>query len=248
MNFQPDIIRAQPASLLVIAMLMACETPGPDPLIIAHRAQGVEGTGENEIGDTVRALREDFGVEIDIRGDGEDRYELGHNLPEGRTLNDALDAVQRAWDDDFESLPFIIDIANDKDDVVSDTLSKWLIKRVEGNVLEKLDFIVQSSNEESLARMRTSWKDADTDVEIRFGMTLWTVVEYTTPRWLDFVVTNVSELPSWRHPTPLILFGVASRSSYERVENSQSEIFAVLTDHPRRIREFQDPPGLLDDE
>jgi|GEM_PF-2135861 len=233
-------IKCRLGLLLAWATWAAGCAPTSHP-IIAHRAQGLGLGGENEVANIVPALDAGFGVEIDIRGDGALPFELGHNAPEGETLDDALDAIDEAWRDDFVGLPFVLDIADDEQDRVSNELVAHLLDRVEGTDLARLDWIVQSSNETALGRLQAAWAAAETDVDVGFGLTLWTTIEYAVPSWVDYVVTNVNEVPSWPHPKPLILFGVADRSSYRQLQNSPSDVAAILTDHPRRVKGLQSP-------
>lgn len=221
----------------LVAVVAGCDPPRP--AIIAHRSQGVGEPGENKVANMPLVLEAGFGLELDVRADGVLPFELGHNSPEGETLDEALDAIEAAWQPSFAGLPLVVDIADDDRDRVTETLVPHLLERIEGSELRDLGWILQNSSETSLGRLQAAYAAADTDVELKFGLTLWTVVEYSIPSWVDYVVTNVNELPSWPHPKPLILFGVASRASYEQVESSASEVAGVLTDHPRRIANLQ---------
>ena len=51
---------------------------GQEPIIIAHRAQGVGLPGQNIPENVPLAFASGFGAEIDVRGDGEKLIELGH--------------------------------------------------------------------------------------------------------------------------------------------------------------------------
>lgn len=228
-----------PTLLVVSAALAGCDQ-APRPRIISHRAHGVAGVFEENKASNVPALMTNgFGVEIDIRADGERPFELGHNGPQGENLEDVLTSLEDVWTDELAGQILVLDISNDDDDGITRRLIPYLEERVPGTVLEELDFIVQVSQEPSLLAMRVQADDRDLPFSIRFALTQWIAPEYTVPEWVDFLVGNINEMPTYPFPKPLILFGVQSRSSYEQVVNHPAEVFGVLTDHPRRIQTFQ---------
>jgi hypothetical protein len=72
---------------LMVATMGGCDQD-PRPLIISHRAHGVAGVfEENKASNVPLLIADGFGVEIDIRADGERPFELGHNGPQGENLD-----------------------------------------------------------------------------------------------------------------------------------------------------------------
>ena len=210
------------------------------PNIIAHRAQGVGTHGENIVENVSLCFEAGFGAEIDIRGDGSLEMELGHLEPNGRDLGEVFKTLRSAWEPGFAGRILVIDVANDGGNRVSDGLIRYLHERVPGTELATLRFIIQSSNEESLDRLQAHFDDEPEKLDIAFATTYWTAPELTPPDGLDLVTTHAKELGDAPYPKPVMLFGVESRSVYRSAVRSASEIHAVITDHPRRIAEFQD--------
>lgn len=224
--------------LLLLPALAAC-THEQHPLIIAHRAQGVGEHGESVVENVAKCFEAGFGAEIDVRGDGELDFELGHLEPQGHDLAEVFAAIDAAWELDFVGRVLVIDIANDGGNRVSDGLMTFLHKAVEQTKLEQLRFVIQSSNEETLDRLLAHHADAGGALDVRFATTYWTAPEYTPPDGLDLVTANAKEIGDLPYPKPLMLFGVESRAMYRNVEMSASDVYAVITDHPRRIAELQ---------
>lgn len=227
------------AFFLLLLASSAC-THEQRPLIIAHRAQGVGEHGENVVGNVPKCFEEGFGAEIDVRGDGELDFELGHLEPQGHDLAEVLGAIDAGWESDWAGLVLIVDIANDGGDRVSGGLMQFLHERVMQTKLEQLRFVVQSSNEETLDRLIAHNADLPVALDVRFATTYWTAPEYTPPDRLDLVTANAKELGDLPYPKPVMLFGVESRAVYRSVAASTSDVYAVITDHPRRIAEFQE--------
>lgn len=224
---------------LLVVLSFGCGR-AQDPLIVAHRAQGVGPPGENMVANAAAALQAGFGVELDIRGDGELRFELGHLSPSGQTLGDALTAVEAGWDPDMAGQLLVLDIANDRGDQVSGELLEYLRFRLEGSPLRALHFIVQSSTVESLARLFASLDPEVTPLTVSFAMTYWSSPEYTLPDWVDLLSTSVREMGGYPYPRPLLLFGVEERAAYRAAVNAPGEVFALITDHPRRLANLAD--------
>lgn len=210
------------------------------PLIVAHRAQGVGEHGENIVANVPRCFEAGFGVEIDVRGDGELDFELGHLEPQGEDLAAALDALEDAWELDWSGRVLVIDVANDGGNRVSDGLMGFLNERIAATKLDQLRIVIQSSNEATLDRMSAHFQDTGAALDVRFATTYWTTPEYTPPGVVDLVTANAKELGSMPYPKPMMLFGVESRAVYRDAVSSDSEVYAVITDHPRRIAELQD--------
>jgi hypothetical protein len=227
---------------LMVATMGGCDQD-PRPLIISHRAHGVAGVfEENKASNVPLLIADGFGVEIDIRADGERPFELGHNGPQGENLDDVLTSIEERWTDDMAGRLLVLDVSDDEDDGITRGLIPYLEERIPGSVLAELVFIVQVSQEPSLLAMKVQADERDLPFDVRFAFTQWIAPEYTVPEWVDYLVGNINEMPTYPFPKPLILFGVQSRSSYEQVVNHPAEVFGVLTDHPRRIQTFQ-PEG-----
>lgn len=231
-------MRALALSLVVASAVSACAHE-QYPLVIAHRAQGVGEHGENIVANVPKCFAAGFGAEIDVRGDGELDFELGHMEPQGHDLAEALEAIDQEWEYEFEGRVLIVDVANDGGDRVSDGLVRFLHEAVPGTSLTKLRFVIQSSNEETLDRMIAHYREEPEPLDIRFATTYWTSPELTPPDWLDLVTANAKEIGELPQPKPLMLFGVESRAMYRNVARSSSDVYAVITDHPRRIAELQ---------
>lgn len=224
---------------LLWLLLASCADDAPE-FIVGHRAQGVGDTEENRAANVPRLFAEGFGAEIDIRGDGARDFELGHFSPNGDTLGDVFDVLEDTWQPEFAGTVLLLDIANDHADTVSNTLIDFLYDRVPGTPLEALQLIVQSSNIESLARLHGASLHRTGELDLLFALTYWLSTEYTTASWIDLVTGNVSSFGELRHPKPVVLFGVETRSSYRRAIESRAEVIGVITNHPRRIAELCD--------
>jgi hypothetical protein len=210
--------------------------PDEKPAIIAHRALGVGEDVENLPANVPRAFALGFGAEVDVRGDGDRPYELGHLGPNGHDLFEVFAAIRAAWDPAWAGLILIIDVADDENDVVSSTLVDVIHDEVLGTELASLTIIVQSSTIESLTRLRTRW-DARPGprLPLLFAMTYWYSPEYTQPLWVDAVAANIAELGDFRHPKPILVFGADTRNGIRRALTSRSEILGIVSDHPRRV-------------
>lgn len=219
---------------VLLLAAFGCQPLGDKPLIISHRAQGFGAVGENLVENVPLALEEGFGVEIDLRGDGERRFELGHNFPEGDNLEDTIVAIEEAWTDDMAGLPFFLDIANDAGDQVSREMLPYLDERLADSPVKDLILIVESANEETLARMDEQRLQLETPLDVRLSLTYWTIVSRTAPRWLDYVTGHQGEIGRFTHPKPLLLFGVDSRASWRQARTMEADVYGVIVDHPRR--------------
>ncbi len=208
---------------------------GQEPIIVAHRAQGVGFPGENIPENVPLAFASGFGAEIDVRGDGEKLMELGHLAPEGRELSEVFAAVRDRWEPSFAGRMLIIDVANDTGDRVSENLIDVVCAEVVGTPLEELDLVIESSNLETLARMHAIYSRTPSGLRVRFSKTYWNAPEYTVPAWVDTVSVNIAELPSFSHPHSILVFGVSSRNAYRQVVHSRSTIEAIITEHPHRV-------------
>ena len=125
-------------------------------------------------------------------------------------------------------------------DELNDGLMQFLHEAVFQTKLEQLRFVVQSSNEETLDRLLAHHEDTPGTIDVRFATTYWTTPEFTPPEWLDLVTANAKEIGDMPYPKSLMLFGVESRAMYRNVATSANDVYAVITDHPRRIAEFQE--------
>lgn len=218
---------------LLALVLGACVGDGR-PIIIAHRAQGVGPDGENLPANVPLVFAAGFGAEVDVRGDGARPFELGHLAPNGHDLHEVFAAVAAAWRPDFAGRVLVIDVSDDTGDAVSNGLIDAIYADVAGTELEALQLIVESSNDETLSRMVALQSRRAPALPIRFAQTYWHAPEYTTAAWVDLVATSVTELGEFAHPKPLLLFNVETRNAYRDALTSHSEVFAVITDHPRR--------------
>ena len=213
---------------------------GGEVVVIGHRAQGIGSSGENRALNVPHLFDAGFGAEIDIRGDGELQFELGHFTANGDSLEGALGGIQAAWRLDWQGRWLVLDIANDRGDQVSNNLINYLYQRVPGTDLEGVRLVVQSSNEQSLARMQSAHVTRGELLDIRFALTYWVSTEYTTASWVDLVAGNVSAFGELSHPKPVVLFGVETRASFRRALESRNDVVGVITNHPRRISELCD--------
>jgi len=228
------MVRFAPSLLLLLA---ACSAQ-PSVFIVGHRALGLGVSEENRAANVEGLFRAGFGAEIDIRGDGEAPFTLGHLRSNGDTLAEVFDRLEAAWDPSFAEQVLLLDIANDQDDTVSNDLISYLFGRVGGSVLTDLPIIVQSSNIESLARLQGAYRQRGGGLQLRFALTYWLSTEYTTPGWIDLVTGNVSSMGEMPHPKPVALFGVDTRASFRRAVESRNDVIGVITNHPRRIAEI----------
>ena len=208
------------------------------PRIIAHRALGIGDVGENRPRNVARLMSAGFGVEIDIRGDGRRPFTLGHLSPNGHTLREVFDEILAVWKPSFAGRILVLDVSNDSGDQVSDGIIDFLYEEMLGTELEQLEVIIQSSNEETLARMREAQRQESSRLRISLAITYWIAPEYTTAYWIDLVSTNVREIGSLPHPKPLLLFGIDTRASYREAVDSRNTVVGLLTDHPRRAAQF----------
>jgi hypothetical protein len=227
----------RPLCLLLVASGCAA---GGEVVVIGHRAQGIGASEENRAANVPHLLDAGFGSEIDIRGDGALPFELGHFGPNGDTLEGVLAAIEAAWQPQWQGRWLVLDIANDRGDEVSNNLINYLYERVPSTRLEDIRVVVQSSNEQSLARMQSAHVTRGESLDIRFALTYWISTEYTTASWVDLVAGNVSAFGELNHPKPVILFGVETRASFRRALESRNDVIGVITNHPRRIAELCD--------
>jgi hypothetical protein len=204
------------------------------PPIIAHRSLGIGEPGENVAANVPLALASGFGAEIDVRGDGAQPFELGHLAPNGDTLSDVFAGLRNGWRSSMSGQILILDIANDEGGVVSQHIVDKVYDEIVGTVLVELQIVITGANLEMLAKMRAS-QDAHTPkLDISFALTYWYAPEYSVPAWVDIVMANARELPTFEHPHPVLLFGVETRAAMREALTSHSEIIGVITDHPRR--------------
>ena len=225
------------------ALLWVCIAgcaPEPALFIVAHRAHGIGSVEENRADNVVPLFEAGFGVEVDIRGDGEEPFALGHFGPNGDTLGDVLDEIEAAWQPQWVDRVLFADIANDRADAVSNGLVNFLVDRLDGSAIAGLQIIVQSSNIQSLARLQGAYVQRGSPHDIRFALTYWISTEHTTPSWIDLVTGNVSAFGELPHPKPVVLFGVETRAAYRRVRELRSDVIGVISDHPRRVAEMCD--------
>lgn len=225
--------------LLPALLTISCEQ-NPLPFIIAHRAQGVHSPGENLLQNVVPVLRGGFGVELDVRGDGVKELELGHLEPSGESLDQALQEILENWHRDFAGLPLVIDIANDSGNKVSDILIERLHQRTANTQLSKLHLVIQTSSRHSIASMETEREKNYPGLQLDFALTYWASPQYTTIPEVDHLTTNVTEVGNLPYPKTLLLFGLESRAKMRQAQQCQSEVFGLLTDHPRRVKNFLD--------
>ena len=222
------------AAIVAAIALSGCSQLTEKPILVSHRAQGFGVVGENLVENVPLPLLEGVGVEIDIRGDGDREFELGHNVPEGETLEEALTAIENAWTDDMAGLPVFLDIANDAGDRVSRGMLPYLDERLVDSPLKDLIFVVESANEETMSRLDEQRQNLTIDLDVRLSLTYWTIVSRTAPRWLDYVTGHQGEIGHFTHPKPLLLFGADSRASWRQAREMDAEVYAVIVDHPRR--------------
>jgi len=208
------------------------------PPIIAHRALGVGDEAENLPANVPLALAAGFGAEVDIRGDGARPFELGHLRPNGHTLPEVFAELRAAWQPSFAGKMLILDVSNDEDFAVTDGLIGLVYAEIPGTELEALELVVEAANLEMLQRLRTFHDARSPRLNIRFALTYWYATEYTVPDWVDIVVANVSELPEFAHPKPLLIFGVESRNTLRQALMTHSRVLGVITDHPRRAAQW----------
>ena len=224
---------------LVCLLLTSCGDEA-DLIIIGHRAQGVGEPGENLAANVPLLFAAGFGAEVDIRGDGKRPFELGHFGPSGESLDDVFIGLEAAWTPIFAGQTLVLDIANDRRDLVSNNLIGFLENRVAGTSLDAIVFVVQSSNIQSLARLQGSYVQSGSTLDVRFALTYWISTEYSTASWINLVVGNVAAFGELSHPKPVLLFGVESRASYRRAVESRNDVIGVITNHPRRVAELCD--------
>lgn len=225
-------------ALLLAAVLAAC-VPDERPVIIAHRGLGVGEDGENIPANAPCAFALEFGVEFDVRGDGARPFELGHLAPNGHDLYEVFAAIRAEWQPSWAGRVLIIDVSDDTGDVVSNGLIDLIYDEIAGTEQASLDIIVESSTIDSLARLR-AYHDARPEprLALRFAMTYWYSPEYTQPPWIDLVAANVTEIGDFAHPKPLLLFGAETRNTLRQALTSRSDVFGIVTDHPRRVAEW----------
>ena len=191
----------KPVFLVVFSFLLSACGSVQNPIIIAHRATGLGAKGENQVSNVAPLMSAGFGVEIDIRADGDLQFELGHFAPQGGTLLEVLDALKADWEPGFEGKVLVIDVVNDQSDLISSKLMTFLDEQVSGTELEDLAFIVQSSSLQSLIRLRAT-RGADSALDIRMALTYFAVQDYTVSE-CDLVTTPAAELGDFRYPLRL---------------------------------------------
>lgn len=228
----------RPVALLAVALAGTGCVADERPVIIAHRTLGVGADEENLPANVPLAFAAGFGAEVDVRGDGARPLELGHLSPNGHDLLEVFAAVRGAWQPDFAGRILVIDISDDTGDAVTNNLVDVLYAEVPGTELAALDLIVESANDETLARMAAYHAAAGGTLPLRFALTYWHAPEYTAAGFIDLVSTSVTELPAYAHPKPLLLFSVESRNALRDALTSRSTVLGVITDHPRRAAEW----------
>ncbi len=229
------------AGLVLCISMIACGAEGRYE-IIAHRAQGIGEHGENIATNVQPLMMAGFGVEVDIRADGTRTFELGHFSANGYNLEDVLQDILDKWQPELESSTLVLDISDDTLKGVSTNLLQFLYAFTAGNQLETLHYIIQSSTEDSLARMEQTHVLLGGTLNIQFMQTYWITPAFTPALWLDFLGVNLREIGEFRYPKPFFVFDVNTRASFRRVGELRSDVAGIITNHPRRVAEFQGGP------
>lgn len=234
---------------LWILLAAACsrQTPG----IVAHRALGVaESPEENSPANVVLAFQQGFGAEVDLRVDGpgcegdlnrlstEGCFDLGHVRSNGYTLADVLNLLDVHWTESFGGQVLLLDIANDTDRALTQTLLSYLRHRLSNSPLSTLKIYVQSSSVEGIALLRGQLEAEPVDFPLLLGITWFANPALTVPDSADFAIVHISELPLVEMPVPVGVFGVASEASYKQAVYAESEVVFVITDFPSRVVRF----------
>ena len=226
-------------------MIWLAECTLNEPILVAHRALGVvEDAEENQPAHVVTAFEQGFGVEIDIRLDGDGCegdpslagsqgcFDLGHTEPNGHTLADVIDAV---WGlpELPAGRPLILDIVNDPDHLTVRHLLPYL-----GSVDPlPVPVVVQTSSTEGLAMLDALRDETPVDGDLSFGLTYFTNPEFTAPPGADLIISNIVELPASPMPVPVAVFGVATESAWSQAVYAASDVRWVITDFPGRFVE-----------
>ncbi len=228
----------------MILLLLACRLN--EPIVISHRALGGDGGGEENLpGPALGLLAEGFGVELDVRLDGdgcggdpsrallEGCFDLGHTSPNGHTLDELVPLIADI-EHEGPPPPLLIDIVNDPERAVSTQILPYLA----ANLPSGYPVLVQSSSVSSVAMLTVSRADLAVDTDIRVGVTYFADPEFTVPDFVDLVVVNIAELPPAPMPVPVAAYGVASASSWKSALYASSDVEWVITDFPTRAAAF----------
>jgi hypothetical protein len=230
-------------------MLLLAGCTVNDPVIVAHRALGVgDDDAENNPGHAVEALEAGFGVELDIRLDGEGCggdpwraasegcFDLGHTQPNGHTLADLVDLLpELRYPDPRSSPPLVLDVVNDPDRAVS----LQILEYVAWHVPDSQPVIVESSSEDGLAIVAGERTRVRPDDPVLLGLTYFADPEFTVPDYVDILVVNIAELPSAPLLVPVAVYGVASASTWKMTRYATSDVAWVITDFPTRAEAFE---------
>lgn len=236
--------------MTLLAALLAC-TPN-HPTVISHRGLGVlPDTEENRPDHFVAAFEAGFGVELDLRldGDGCDGeperaaldgcFDLGHTEPNGHTLAEVVEAFA-ALDPALADRPLVLDIVNDPDRSVTLQLIPYLAAALPGTPLATTPLLLQSTSLDAVAMLEASRAATQPELDIRLAATYFADPELTVPDYVDAVVTNIAELPAPPLPVPVATFGVASQSSIKASLYAESDVRWIITDVPSRVADLID--------
>lgn len=225
---------------MMVVLALACTLN--EPVLVAHRALGVEaGAEENVPAHVLEAFEQGFGAEIDIRLDGpgcdgdpsraaaEGCFDLGHTEPNGYTLAHVIDALAALEAD--SDRPLVLDVVNDPDHAVTTQLVRYLADGAQVPV----PLVVQTSSAEGLALLDVARDDVILPVDLQLGLTYFANPEFTPPDGADLYVVNIAELPVLALPLPVAVFGVATEHSMALAETATSDVRWVITDVPARF-------------
>jgi hypothetical protein len=227
-------------------LLLGCTLNAP--IVVAHRALGVHESGEENLpSNALIALEAGFGVELDLRLDGdgcegdpwraavEGCFDLGHTVANGYTLADVvplLAEIQVRHGEDAP--PLVLDVVNDPDRAVSEQLMVYLSRNAPANY----PILVESSSEDGVAILSGRRAALVTPSAVQLGITYFADPEFTVPDFVDLVVVNIAELPPAPLPAPVAVYGVASASSWKSALYATSDVQWVITDFPTRGEAF----------
>lgn len=225
-----------------MTLLLALACAQNEPMLVAHRALGVEaGADENQPVNVLEAFEQGFGAEIDIRLDGpgcdgdpsraaaEGCFDLGHTEPNGYTLADVMDALTAL--EDAPERPLVIDVVNDPDHAVTTQIVRYLADGPQVPV----PVLLQTSSAEGLAILDVARDDVILPVDLQLGLTYFANPEFTPSEGADLYVVHIAELPVLALPLPVAVFGVATEHSMALAETAASDVRWVITDVPGRF-------------